>query len=1009
VTPESASKFRCWSATSIAETIFSDIGALAGDADALFLAAHTPMELEHRRGRELGLGGSGEFRVLEALTSRIGDTERNTLVAVTGASGSGKSHVVRWVKAHLPSDDPRFRVLYVPRAVQTLRDLLRKIIEGLPGVQGTELMTRVDSAISGVKPGELQARIFADMKIALDWTIEERGPHEGETTEEAEAREDRNSLLGTRDPDVGRREGLSELLDIAAFRESLLRPDGSLGQLVQSYFSETSRRDTNDEIFTRDDLPINARGILTELRGRDGLRELWQIISRNPGDAINLLEEALRAALPRAVGLRAAGGDTLDSLFRESRKALRAKGQELVLIFEDLAQFGLVDGELYDQFVTQPGEDLAPLRVIFAVTDGPYDRMERTVRTRIEHEFHVGGSALASPSAFVGRYLNLVRVGRKETQQLWDSRTGADGELGWMSNACDTFENGRPCSRRETCHPAFGAVQVEGLGEVGLYPFNEVALRRAIAHIGEAATPRDVLDHCFSTILAEADVHIGKADYPHARTQDQFDFKVRNSKEAVLASNPSSDPDRNYRALVIWGDESALPQGMLNAFSLDGKAVESKDRKPQERVLPKSELENKLQALFQWQVGGQLPEDDVVTIRTTLCGLTIDRLRLDQACIHIYSGHGKEILDKLFNMTSFEIEDARGRLAGPQSVRFKLTRSDEDVRVMAAARWFRDHGHFDPTQAKWLWPQGYEPNQLMVDLEARLDSWADHVRGRFLAETGGSRLAQQAVGLRAVALAASGHGVPSTTASVLSEPGQAALAPSGTWGPVDETAARILSRIRVNDYVGEFAAVRQGERGGPQLVDPRGIEEAIARFRAQPAKALKEVSESQADPVLSQAAAELLRALTSASPSEVELLAKSAENVRVLLEGRSPKDVADAAFAVGDSAKDAGFFRPLGKWEAFRSHIDKIARSERSDSRLPTADDLRQVLFEQRAIRETALLSESLAFVREAMELTRNECRRSGGAAGDVSTLQRTVKGQLAEITRLVETLGRQD
>jgi hypothetical protein len=1008
MTAESTSRFRCWSATGVAQTIFSDIGALAGDADALFLAAHTPMDLEHRKGSELGLGGSGEFRVLEALTSRIGDTERNTLVAVTGASGSGKSHVVRWVKAHLPSDDPRFRVLYVPRAVQTLRELLRKIIEGLPGVQGTELMTRVDSAISGVKPGELQARLVAEMKIALDWAIEERGPYEGETTAEAATREDRNSLLGSRDPDVGRREGLAELLELAAFRDTLNRPDGSLGQLVKSYFSETSRRDTDDQIFTRDDLPVNVRGILTELRGRDGLRELWQIISRNPGDAINLLEEALRTALPRAVGLRAAGGDTLDSLFRESRKALRAQGQELVLIFEDLAQFGLVDGELYDQFVTQPGEELAPLRVIFAVTDGPYDRMERTVRTRIEHEFHVGGSALADPPAFVGRYLNLVRVGREDTQQLWDSGTGADGELGWMSNACDSLEDGRPCLRRETCHAAFGAVPLEGLGEVGLYPFNEVALRRAIGHIGPSATPRDVLDHCFSTILAEADVHIGKADYPHTRTQEQFDFKVRNSKEAVLASNPSSDPDRSYRALVIWGDESALPQGTLSAFSLDGKPVDSTDRKRQEPVLPKIELENKLQALFQWQVGGQLPEDDVVTIRTTLCGLTIDRLRLDQACIHIYSGHGKEVLDKLFNMTSFEIADARGRLAGPQSIRFKLTRSDEDVRVMAAARWFRDHGHFDPSQAKWLWPQGYEPDQLMVDLEARLDGWAAHVRGRFLAETGGSRLAQQAVGLRAVALAASGHGVPATTASVLSEQVESSLSPSGTWGSVDETAARILSRIRVNEYVGEFAAVRQGERGGPQLVDPRGIDEAIARFTAQPAMALEEVAESHADPVLRQAAGELLRALTSAAAPEIELLAKSAESVRDLLEGRSPKDVADAAFAVGDSAKDAGFFRPLGKWELFRRHIDHISVSDRSDSNLPTAEDLTQVLLEQRTIRETALLAHSLAFVREAMELTRSECRRSGGAAGDVSTLQRTVKGQIKEITSLVEALGRQ-
>src|SRR4051794_12505186 len=125
----SMATFRCWSSESVARTVFSDIGALAGDADAVFLAAHTPVDLEHRKGPEFGSSGPGEARVLEALTRSIGDLERNTLVAVTGGSGSGKSHVVRWVHSHLDQNDPRFRVLYVPRAVQTLRELLRRIIE----------------------------------------------------------------------------------------------------------------------------------------------------------------------------------------------------------------------------------------------------------------------------------------------------------------------------------------------------------------------------------------------------------------------------------------------------------------------------------------------------------------------------------------------------------------------------------------------------------------------------------------------------------------------------------------------------------------------------------------------------------------------------------------------------------------------------------------------------------------------------------------------------------------
>src|SRR5437763_1686474 len=106
-------KFRCWTAQSVRETVFSDIGAQPRDTDALFMAAHTPMELEHRLGGEVPGGGSGARRVLNALRSSFGDPYRNTLIAVTGSSGVGKSHVVRWVHANLRKPDPTFHVLYV--------------------------------------------------------------------------------------------------------------------------------------------------------------------------------------------------------------------------------------------------------------------------------------------------------------------------------------------------------------------------------------------------------------------------------------------------------------------------------------------------------------------------------------------------------------------------------------------------------------------------------------------------------------------------------------------------------------------------------------------------------------------------------------------------------------------------------------------------------------------------------------------------------------------------------
>lgn len=1009
MTEATMAKFRCWSAEQVGRTVFSDIGALSGDADAVFLAAHTPIQLEHRKGPELSAKDSGEGQVLAALMRRLGDLEVNTLVAVTGASGSGKSHVVRWVHAHLPTDDPTYHVLYVPRAIQTLRELLRRIIDGLPGVEGSELMRRVDEAISNVKPGELQARLVNEMKIALDWTLEDRAPFDGETPAQAAVREDRNSMLGEKDLETGgRKDGLADLLDLPQFQDALLRPEGRLSQLVQSYFDKRSRRE-DSEIFRPADLPLKERGIRAALSGRRDLADLWALISRNPEDALALLEEALRVALPRTVGLRSAGGETLDSLFRASRKALREQGRELVLVFEDLAQFGLVDGELYDQFVTPPGADLAPLRVLFAITDGPYQRLERTVRTRVEHEFHVGGSALTYPEMFVGRYLNLVRVGREKTQALW--RPGVDQQRGssWMENACNTIEQGQPCRFRDACHDAFGVVEIEGLGDVGLYPYNHVALRRAIAHFDGNPTPRDVLDTCVSTVLIEADVHIKAGDYPHERTREQFDFKVRMAKDALQAANPSSDPERNYRALVIWGDEGPLRAGILTAFSLEGTGgPPPPPTLPPPPTPPDPVLPNPLQPLFQWQVGGELPEGDVTYYRDTLRRLTLERLQLDEYLVHIHSGQGKEILDRIFNVTSFALEGARGRQAGPQSLRFNITRDAEDVQVLAAARWFREHGHFDPVQAQFEWPQGYDPAQLAVRLEARLDQWAAEVRAGFLRLTGGSRLAQQAVGLRAIALAASGRRLAdlATTAAVLRPPVDHIPRGSSAWSEVGAVAASIIATLRVDDYVGEFAAVRQGDSGSPQLIDPQPLDTAIKSFLANPIDELDGVTKSEADPVLTQAAQRLRAALSAAASKEAVTASRANTTVHDLIEGQSPGSVGKLAEDAGQLARDAGVFRPADRYMEFRAATAALSGLTATADLQLDGSDVGAVLRSQRAARETYQLEESLTLIKQVMDATRRECERTG-AGGDILRIREEVRTQVRELADLAEALGK--
>ena len=196
---------------------------------------------------------------------------------------------------------------------------------------------------------------------------------------------------------------------------------------------------------------------------------------------------------------------------------------ELVLLFEDLALFGLVDDDLYDQFSQQPLDDYCPLRVVFAITTGKFRDIRDTVRDRITYHFVVqnleGGDGDADPAmvTFVARYLNNARVGRDAlvaARAAADERTRESGT--WVPNACEIRENGHPCQHRDECFGAFGSVDTGPAGQVGLYPHNLVSLRRAFRHLRDEnrLSPRSLVNDVVHDFLITADPEIGAGIFP---------------------------------------------------------------------------------------------------------------------------------------------------------------------------------------------------------------------------------------------------------------------------------------------------------------------------------------------------------------------------------------------------------------------------------------------------------------------------------------------------------------
>ena len=54
----------------------------------------------------------------------------------------------------------------------------------------------------------------------------------------------------------------------------------------------------------------------------------------------------------------------------------------------------------------------------------------------------------------------------------------------------------RPCRHQDKCFESFGSVSIGPAGEVGLYPYNEIALRRAFERLrmADQLSPRSLVD-----------------------------------------------------------------------------------------------------------------------------------------------------------------------------------------------------------------------------------------------------------------------------------------------------------------------------------------------------------------------------------------------------------------------------------------------------------------------------------------------------------------------------------
>lgn len=543
-------QFVCWTDAAVLASTPRDAASLK---TSHFQAVHYPLKLRQRPLDDRHGGRWVEeteiVRVLEGPLRPDG----YLLLPIVGGSGTGKSHLVRWVW-NRTRDRANWESRYLAKNRTSIRRVIEVVIEGLEGPAIEAAREALLSAPAQSESEQVLAERLLD-ELALI-TSEESAAHvdlSDRTAAEMAARLRRRLPDVLRDPVVRRR----------------LTGDGAvIPRLVGLAIRGRRDGDGLDDDAIRvvdDDLPLafaeigeassGARRLLTQLGSIPELRSA----------AVGQINDALPAAVKRV--FVSAQVDLIE-VFREVRRELLAAGKELVLFIEDLTVLHGVEREFLDAIVEparSPDGDLCGLRVLFAVTEGHFDGLD-TVRTRCDDAYRLdaayGPDGIGPNEAisFLGRYLNACRHDPEVVEALWADRLGET----WMPNACDT------CDFQAHCHETFGRSE-EGYG---LYPYNEVAANRFVSSLSsERFDPRELVRELVNRFLIVAAADFRRGDFPSDQLVGRFDERSEPLDpllQSELISRRPGDFARVVNSMRYWSEQSGvMGDATLAAFGLD--------------------------------------------------------------------------------------------------------------------------------------------------------------------------------------------------------------------------------------------------------------------------------------------------------------------------------------------------------------------------------------------------------------------------------------------------------
>lgn len=400
--------------------------------DAVLLAVHEPGPLITRTANGAVERPATEANLLASLMRDASDGSA-VLVAITGESGVGKSHLVRWLHAQLQRHPRRDQlvIVLVPKTA-SLRQVVERILRPLQGEAYSKLLAELSQTVDHLRPGHAAAMLCTALSLVLEQKFTE-----GMASLKSTDREDRE---------------LRERLALTRVLRDLIREPEVFDQwfrtplerIVRQTIEGGSEQQTGEQRrFVPADL--DPPESYTPDGSRRTVQAALQQLTRNDGASRPLAAEILQEALDPALRdvfqfSRALGQRTIEEIVDGIRQQLLKDGKELVLLIEDFAALAGIQQPLLNLMIAESDHGgvrvRAPIRTALAVTDG-FLPSRQTILTRAKQEWLIPNTA-ATPQAIIdrmvslaGRYLNAARWGAKALREQFEVNPAVEIE-GWV-------------------------------------------------------------------------------------------------------------------------------------------------------------------------------------------------------------------------------------------------------------------------------------------------------------------------------------------------------------------------------------------------------------------------------------------------------------------------------------------------------------------------------------------------------------------------------------------------